>query len=85
MDKIENDLKLSSLSLENQEVKNLTLTDKIKANLNTLDLQRRQLKEKEKEIQDKSLQLNIADETVNQQTSTIQTQQQFLLASLIIG
>jgi signal transduction histidine kinase len=85
LDKIENDLKLSSLSLENQEVKNLTLTDKIKANLNTLDLQRRQLEEKEKEIQDKSLQLNKADETVNQQTSTIQTQQQLLLASLIIG
>jgi signal transduction histidine kinase len=85
LDKIQNDLKLSSRSLENQEVKNLTLTDKIKANLNTLDQQRKQLEEKESEIRDKNLKLNKADVTANQQFSTIQTQKQLLLASLIIG
>jgi len=85
LEKIELDLKTSSRSLENQEVKNLTLTDKIKANLSILDQQRIQLEEKESEIRNKSIQLNKADEKANQQTSTIQIQQQLLLASLIIG
>jgi len=85
LEKIESDLKTSSLSLENQEVKNLTLTDKIKSNLRILDQQRMQLEEKESEIRNKSIQLSKADEKASKQTSTIETQQQLLLASLIIG
>lgn len=85
LEKIESDLLISSRSLENQEVKNLSLTDKIKANLKILDQQRRQLAEKESEIKSKNIQLTQADQKVSQQTTTIQTQQQLLYTSVMIG
>lgn len=85
LERIEDNLKTSSQSLAKQEVKNLTLTEKIESNLELLEQQKASLKEKEDELNDKNIQLSQADKTVSQQESTIQTQKNLLTASILIA
>lgn len=85
LENIEGQLKSNSLSLEQQEIKNLSLSDKIKNNLKILEQQKQELKNKEAEITSKTNLLSLADEKASQQESTIQTQKHFLIASTTIG
>ncbi len=83
LDDIEDKLKLSKSSLENQETKNLTLAEKIESNTRILESQKESLLIKDQEIHEKKIALNITNKTVSEQESTIKTQQRFLSALVI--
>ena len=84
--KIETRLKSSKKSLLSQETENLTLAQKIKANLDILEEQQASLKAKDQQIEGKEQQITLIGKTVTEQKTTIVMQKYFLLGfSLIVA
>ncbi len=84
--KIETRLKSSKKSLLSQETENLTLAQKIKANLDILEEQQASLKVKDQQIKGKEQQITLIGKTVTEQKTTIVMQKYFLLGfSLIVA
>jgi len=80
-----NTLKLqdSSFTLEKQNIENKILLSEIDNNKLTLINQTRYLQEKDEEIRQRELEINLSKKTVSKQQSTIKTQQNILIFFII--